>query len=192
VIKKSLTLVALAGSALGCASFANAAEFEVSVTNLTSGVYFTPLIGAAHSPDVAMFNAATVASTQLQSIAEGGDVGPMAELLESVGASVGIGGGLLAPGATETITVSSSDTNTVLSLASMLLPTNDGFVGLNSVALPNSMGQTSTFYARGYDAGTEGNDELVGSGAPGRNGRARCSRRSRRVYHSTSWCAWRP
>lgn len=169
MIKNTITL-AIAGSALGLASMANAAEYEVSVTNITAGVYFTPLIVAAHAPDVAMFNTGSVASTQLQAIAEGGDVSGMAALLESVGASVGIGAGLLAPGASATFTVNSSDTNTVLSMTGMLLPTNDGFAGLNSVALPTSMGTTAHFTARGYDAGTEANDELVGSGAPGEPG----------------------
>jgi len=65
----------------------------------------------------------------------------MAALLESIEASVAIGTGLIAPGGTETFTVTGSDVNTVLSLTGMLLPTNDGFVGLNSVALPTSPGQ---------------------------------------------------
>lgn len=167
---KKLLPLAIAAATMGAVSSANAAEFEVTVTNLTSGVYFTPLIASAHSPDVAMFNAGHEASSQLQAIAEGGDVSSMAELLGSVGASVATGDGLLAPGASATLTVNSSDTNTVLSIASMLLPTNDGFVGLNSVSLPDSMGTTSRYYARGYDAGTEANDELVGSGAPGEAG----------------------
>lgn len=169
MMKKSITL-AIASTALGLASAANAAEFEVTVTNITAGVHFTPLIVSAHSPDVAMFRTGTEASAQLQAIAEGGDVSSMAALLESVGASVAIGTGLIAPGATETFTINSSDTNTVLSLSGMLLPTNDGFVGLNSVALPYSMGGNAHFAARGYDAGTEANDEVVGSGAPGEAG----------------------
>lgn len=169
MIKKSISFV-VATTALSLAGVANAAEYEVSVTNITSGVYFTPLIVSAHSSDVAMFNVGTESSTQLQAIAEGGDISSMAELLESVGANVATGAGLLGPGASATFTINSSDVNTVLSLSSMLLPTNDGFVGLNSVALPNSIGTSSHFFARGYDAGTEANDELVGSGAPGEAG----------------------
>ena len=49
----------------------------------------------------------------------------------------------------------------------MLLPTNDGFVGKDSWAIPSEAG-TYTFYMNGYDAGTEANDEIVnGGGAPG-------------------------
>ncbi|MDZ7808978.1 MAG: spondin domain-containing protein [Arhodomonas sp.] len=50
-----------------------------------------------------------------------------------------------------------------LSLAAMILPTNDGFVALNGVAFPRG-GETATHYLLGYDAGTEANDEIRGSG----------------------------
>ena len=57
--------------------------------------------------------------------------------------------------------------NQYLSLVAMLLPTNDGFVGLDSLKLPTAAG-TYSYYVNGYDAGTEANDELItGGGAPG-------------------------
>lgn len=49
-----------------------------------------------------------------------------------------------------------------LSLSAMLLPTNDGFVGLDSWKIPSEPG-TYKATLRGYDAGTEANDELAGS-----------------------------
>jgi len=169
VLKKPL-VVAFATALTSAITVAEASEFEVTVTNLTSGIHFTPLIVSAHTPDAAMFNTSSQASPQLQAIAEGGDVSAMAALLESIGASVATGDGLVAPGASATFTVNSSSTNSVLSLTGMLLPTNDGFVGLNSVTLPTSMGTTKAYTARGYDAGTEANVEVVGSGAPGEAG----------------------
>ena len=57
--------------------------------------------------------------------------------------------------------------NMYLSLTAMLLPTNDGFVGLDSWKIPSEAG-TYTFTVNAYDAGTEANDEIVnGGGAPG-------------------------
>ena len=48
----------------------------------------------------------------------------------------------------------------------MLLPTNDGFVGLDALKVPRWRG-TYTYYVKGYDAGTEANDEIInGGGAP--------------------------
>jgi len=167
---KRSTTQALVAAALCASGAAHAAEFEVTVTNITAGVFFTPIIASAHPSDVAMFELATEASPELQAIAEGGDVSSMAALLESVGASVSTSAGLLGPGQSETLTVSTSDANTRLSLSSMLLPTNDGFLGLNSIALPANAGVTEYHFSRGYDAGTEANDEIIGSGAPGEAG----------------------
>ena len=51
----------------------------------------------------------------------------------------------------------------------MLLPTNDGFVGLDSLRIPRIPG-TYTYFLNGYDAGTEANDELINTtdgGTPG-------------------------
>jgi len=172
VIRRSRRSISVAlGTALvGISGLAQSADYEVTVTNLTAGIHFTPLIVSAHSPEASMFNVGTEASGEMQAIAEGGDVSSMAALLESIEASVATGTGLIAPGGTETFTVTTNDVNTVLSLTGMLLPTNDGFVGLNSVSLPTTQGQSVHFAARGYDAGTEANDELVGSGAPGEAG----------------------
>lgn len=171
--KLTSTATAVALALCGSVSTAMAADYQVTITNLTSGIHFTPLIASAHSPSVAMFTSGSAASAEMQAIAEGGNVAPMAALLESVGASVATGEGLLAPGATVTLMLQDSGTegNTVLSVSGMLLPTNDGFVGLNSVHLPGASGPASmSWNANGYDAGTEANDELVGSGAPGEAG----------------------
>jgi len=55
----------------------------------------------------------------------------------------------------------------VTCIVAMLLPTNDGFAGLNAVDIPTDPG-TYEFYVAAYDAGTEANDELLtGGGAPG-------------------------
>ncbi len=53
----------------------------------------------------------------------------------------------------------------------MMLPTNDGFVGLDSWEIPTTAG-TYTIWLNAYDAGTEANNELIadGSGAPGTPG----------------------
>lgn len=166
--RRAATLVAAMTATL--AGTATAESYEVSVTNLTYGIHFTPLILATHSPDAQIFSAGQAASSQLQAIAEGGDTSSMAALLESIGATVANGDGLVAPGGTATFMIDDAN-GSVLSLAGMLLPTNDGFVGLNSVHLPTGgAGDSVTYNALGYDAGTEANDELVGSGAPGETG----------------------
>lgn len=160
----ALTLVA--------APIVNAADLEISITNLTQGIYYTPLIVAAHNGDAHIFKTGQMASSELQALAEGGDISLVSSTLSNVGADVveNPAGGLLAPTMTTTTMLMSSDGNNYLSLAAMLLPTNDGFVGLDSWMIPTEAG-TYTFTLNAYDAGTEANDEIVnGGGAPGAPG----------------------
>lgn len=162
-----LSLVAatlLATSAM--AGTATASEFEISITNITTGMHFTPVIAAAHDPSARMFNLGAESSAELQAIAEGGDTGPMNILLNSIGASIANGAGLVAPGQTVTLNLEDVSAGDVFSLTTMLLPTNDGFVGIDSATLPGA-GESITLFSPGYDSGTEANDELIGSGAPG-------------------------
>ena len=51
----------------------------------------------------------------------------------------------------------------------MILQSNDGFVGVSSWMIPEEAG-TYTVYVNAYDAGTEANDEIRGSGAVGEAG----------------------
>ena len=150
---------------------AAAAKYEVTITNLTRGIHFTPLIAAAHNRHTRMFHAGEEASSAMQAIAEAGDIQPMSVLLSSSGASVAANDGLLAPGASVKLMLDDVHAaRSVFSVSGMLLPTNDGFIGVDSAGLPRGVGKSVTLFARAYDAGTEANDELVGGGAPGMPG----------------------
>nr|WP_246034052.1 spondin domain-containing protein [Thalassotalea mangrovi] len=154
------------------ASNAWSQNLQITITNLTQGTYFTPLLIAAHSSDAVMFRVGQYASPELQAIAEVGDISSMGTLLTSVSANMveNPADGLLAPGESIATTLENLEGNDYLSLASMLLPTNDGFVGLDSWMIPTEPG-TYTINLNAYDAGTEANDEIVnGAGAPGEPG----------------------
>ena len=150
---------------------ASAAEFSVTVKNLTHGTWFTPLLITAHDKHTALFETGEPASAALQAMAEGGDISGLLAYVNGKGADSNAdpAGGLLAPG--EAVHDVFFDTgrsrNRYLSIVAMLLPTNDGFVGLDSLRIPDLPG-TYIYYLNGYDAGTEANDELItGGGAPG-------------------------
>ena len=147
-----------------------AAFWQISITNLAHGSYFAPLLLAAHDGNHRFFEAGTPASTELQALAEGGDFSGLSTDGTNNGADVveNPAGGLLAPGAETTAMVSTNAGNLYLSIAAMIIPTNDGFVGLDALAVPTDSG-TYTYYLPVYDAGTEANNELVvtGSGTPG-------------------------
>ncbi|WP_125781772.1 spondin domain-containing protein [Pseudoalteromonas rubra] len=152
---------------------ASAASLDVKVTNLTQGIYFTPLLVSAHTSDAMLFQAGEKASSALTAMAEGGSLTGLSEILTGINANTmeNPAGGLLAP-VTSTMTSLETDAgNDRLSIVAMMLPTNDGFVGLNSWPIPTAPG-TYHIYLNAYDAGTEANNELVveGSGAPGTPG----------------------
>ncbi len=146
-----------------------AQNISIALTNLTGGGYFTPLLIAAHAPANHLFQAGSQASVNLQSMAEGGDISGLVADMQALGADIvqNPAAGLLAPGATATASLTTVAGNSVLSLVAMLLPTNDGFVGLDSMSLPLVAG-SYTYYLNAYDAGTEANNEIInGGGAPG-------------------------
>ena len=163
------TVLALAGFS----QFAQAQQVEISITNLTQGIYYTPFIIAAHSGDHSLFTVGEAASAELQAMAEGGDISGLSSILSNANADVveNPAGGLLAPGMSTTAMIDdTTDGNMYLSLTAMLLPTNDGFVGLDSWKIPSEAG-TYTMTLNAYDAGTEANDEIInGGGAPGAAG----------------------
>ena len=63
----------LAAAALN-APMAMAQELDITITNLTNGIYFTPLLVSAHRGDVDLFEPGHAASAHLQAMAEGGDI----------------------------------------------------------------------------------------------------------------------
>ena len=97
-------------------------------------------------------------------LGEDGNVAPLRARLD---ASPGVtatmaGNALLEPGKSVTFQIQANPWRDRLSLAAMLIPSNDAFTALNAVALPDP-GQPRSHAARAYDAGSEVNDELCGS-----------------------------
>src|SRR3989441_13093012 len=62
---------------------AAAPRFEVTVTNLTRGQQFTPILVASHQEGVRLFTLGSPASSELATLAEEGNTGPLEELLLS-------------------------------------------------------------------------------------------------------------
>ena len=160
----AVSALALSGSALSQGNSIHEATYEVTFTNVTSNIYFTPLIVATHTDDSAFFEAGQPPSQPLADLAEGGATMPLAMALDDAGVAGDIQfteeGVLIGPGDTHTVVIRASlrEFNR-LSLAGMLLPTNDSFVAVNSLPLDKHLDSTMV-YALAYDAGSEANDEL--------------------------------
>ncbi|MBU2925192.1 spondin domain-containing protein [Colwellia sp. 4_MG-2023] len=163
--KKLTTLLSVSAIAFS-SSAVMAQDLSITVTNLTQGLHFTPIVTSAHSSDNHIFMSGTTATAELQAMAEGGDISGLVSLLSNIDANTNENpaAGLLAPGLSTTYTLTNDSTNTHLSLAAMILPSNDGFVGLDSWKIPTEAG-TYTINLNAYDAGTEANNELVNGGA---------------------------
>lgn len=170
-MKKSLAIVSL--TMMAAASNSSAAKLDIQVVNLTRGSWFTPLLVTAHPDSARLFTSGSGATANLQAMAEGGDIAGLAADVGALSATSveNPAGGLLAPGAS-TAAVLNTDVapdNTRLSIVAMLLPSNDGFIGMNAINIPTAPG-TYVYAVNAYDAGTEANDEILGSGVPGQAG----------------------
>jgi hypothetical protein len=144
----------------GLAQTAVAQTYEVTVTNITAGQTFTPFIASNHTAGIRFFKPGRRASAELAELAESGATDPLKSLLASVpdlAFSTAGSDGLLGPGESVTFTIDTAEGFRRLSLAAMLIPTNDSFVALDSVRLPDNQ---ETFYVPAYDAGSELNDEV--------------------------------
>lgn len=153
---------ALAATLLLAAPAMYAADLSITVTNLTRGTWFTPLLVATHPASFKSFTEGSPASVAIQSVAEAGDTtGVQAQLPAGGSKVVDPNGGPLKPGGTSapaTLTGGAGTANSQLTLLAMMVPTNDGFIALNAIDIPTTAG-TYTYDVSAYDAGTEANDE---------------------------------
>ena len=141
--------------------------YKVTISNLTPGQPFTPPVLVTHSDKTGIFTVGEAASSEIQAIAENGNGGP---LLAALGVDVEVHevvAGMVPlvpannPGGTgfassETFMITTKGKAKFLSFASMLICTNDGFTGLDSIKLPK---KKMTVFSVAYDARTETNTE---------------------------------
>ena len=167
---KKTTWAATIAASLFTMQTAGAVDFNVQITNLSNGIYYTPFLVAAHPDGTSLFTVGQPASANLQAMAEGGTISGLSADLQAMGATIAENpaGGLLAPATSTNVDLNTDGTsNDRLTVVAMLLPTNDAFAGLNAISIPTTPG-TYVFLLPAYDAGTEANDELLtGGGMPG-------------------------
>ncbi len=166
--KRFITVVAAVAVLLSLTAAASAdppaSTYEVTITNLTSGQPFTPPLVATHRKSIDLFDVGQPASTEIQEIAENGNLDPAVALAtgssQVIDAQVVLGDvPPVLPGASRTFTVSAVPGAENLTWVSMLICSNDGFTGLDTVRLPRNVGDSSIHHTAAYDAGTEVNTE---------------------------------
>lgn len=146
----------------------NLAVYTVQVTNLTYSQPFSPAAVILHEPGYNVFIDGEAASVGLEQLAEGGN--PAVLMSEALAATQYLDAvatdGATPPrsiGATSTLLVPLLDVDSLrLSLATMLVDTNDAFTGLNAADISNmTVGQSVSFMAPTWDSGTEANTETA-------------------------------
>jgi hypothetical protein len=148
------------------------ATYRVTILNLAEGQPLTPPLLATHWRGYDVFTVGQKASNGVRQIAENGNLDPLVNRLNNARrvSDVVVGSEPLVPldspgnlvhgfGNTWTTTITASVRATRLSWISMIICTNDGFTGVDSLRLPRAIGGTKARYTAGYDAGTERNTE---------------------------------
>ncbi|MBT0960099.1 spondin domain-containing protein [Denitromonas iodatirespirans] len=176
-------LAAFAGGTLIAAPAAHAALIKITVENLApaNGTVLTPMWVGVHDGSFDLFDAGAPASAALERLAEDGNPGPLSSLFSSgvqgvvVGPGIGPGSPpLFGPGGSGEIVLDLGvgATDLYLSFASMVVPSNDAFIGNgNPLAYQvrgsgGVIGQSIVILgSQVWDAGTEVNDEASSSTA---------------------------
>lgn len=160
---QSLTKGALTGAIMAAVSLgaqAHGKVYEVTITNITKSQIFTPIMVASHRSGVKLFQLGEPASGELEILAESGNPGPLSEkLIAEAGADVAVAEDVLPPGGSLTLYVKADGRHKYISVASMLIPTNDALFAINGVRGPGGRHALS-LRSPAYDAGTEDNDEM--------------------------------
>ena len=121
----------------------------------------------AHQDGYTIFSVGSPATAGLETLAEGGDNSALlAEAdAETMVIVTGSGAAPIGPAASETVTVDlleSALPGLRISVATMLVNTNDAFSGLNGMLLDNmAVGDVLSSRGIAYDAGTEADTELA-------------------------------
>jgi hypothetical protein len=152
----------------------SSATYTVTITNLTDGQPFTPPLVVSHRPSVDLFEVGQPASQGIREIAENGNLGPAIAFATESAAAKHISDAVVAatpippvlPGASRTFELTASNGANRVSWASMLICTNDGFTGIDSVRLPKKVGDSISIDTMAYDAGTEINTENLADIVP--------------------------
>lgn len=161
-----VTAAASVGATAGYGTTPELSTYRVTLMNLTSGQPFSPPVAATHKKAIRMFEVGEVASDELAAIAQAGDEGPMFRKFtasDKVTQAVDVGRPVTPRGHpvgdfTDTVTFEiKAAPGDRFSVATMLICTNDGFLGLDAVKLPAEGAQD--FFLAGYDAGREENTE---------------------------------
>lgn len=178
---QALALVAMTGVLSACGSDSDnddtpdevtSANYEITIKNITNSQPLSPVAVLMHSQPYRVWSIGSEASVALEELAEGGSNAALLALTDDTKQAMASGAGAIMPGTSETlsVTLNNPTADTYLSVSTMLVNTNDAFIGVTGLQIANlEMGESTTLSLAVYDAGTEANSELVNT-IPGQMG----------------------
>jgi hypothetical protein len=136
------------------------ATYEVTIVNATNHQPMSPVVVVAHGTSFSIWKVGTAASNELEYLAEGGSTSQLVDSLMLEESATGAGP--IGPGGNETIKLETFIGHSMISVATMLVNTNDAFTGVQAIDVSGmEIGDSLTFSANAYDAGTEANSEAT-------------------------------
>lgn len=134
-------------------------SYQVEVTNLTNAQPASPVAAVLHN-EGQLWMIGSPASSALENMAESGDNSGI--LASSIALASSSSDGVLLPGMKASITVmASGEQPQHLSVATMLVNTNDAFTGINALDISTlALNESISLFTSSYDAGTEKNSEM--------------------------------
>ena len=160
------SVIAVAFVAGSC--FGDEAEYRITFNGgwtlqpLPGGAHFTPIIGATHAQSDAIFSIGGLASPGVENVAETGSTGVLAFEINQMVADGTAGTLILRPGnigpaAEVTVDFSASSDHSMMTMLTMIAPSPDWFVGVNSFELRpgNQWIESAVIVLNSYDGGTE-------------------------------------
>lgn len=167
VMLTSLAVSACGGSNNSSGSTPVNKVYQVTLKNITANQPLSPVAIIIHKPAYQVWQAGHPASIALENLAEGGS---NQQVLDEANAHTDFiasqaGTGAIPPGGSETLELSAGDASDFnLSLATMLVNTNDAFAGVISDKIADlAKGEHFSSYVPVWDAGTEANSEAAGT-----------------------------
>ncbi len=163
----SVLLVAFASMPVFCDEAEFQITFEASWTlqPLPGNAHFSPLIGATHSAADEIFSVGTMVSPGVENVAELGVTNLLQSEINQKIANGTVGELILRPGNvgpanTVTVDFTADSENSLVSMLTMIAPSPDWFVGMNSIDLRDENGwiEEVEIVLNSYDAGTEEGD----------------------------------
>jgi hypothetical protein len=137
-------------------------RFRVTVVNATNNQKMSPPAVVLHGPDWRAWSPGEAAGEGLEKLAEGGATDDFLAEAEEAGCAGSVAAeGPVDPGASQVLEVEGESMEMLrLTVATMLIQTNDGFAGLDGAEVDDlEVGEERSWNVKAWDAGTEENTE---------------------------------